>query len=251
VSTQLYINDSITTAERFTGVVGEKKSKILELSIDGISISGNEGSYYCAHNDDRDIPKVLLPHIKEISFRDSFRTGAPREVGIYKYGSATAEVNFTTETRGTNLVYTVSINGKTLGDIRTLFSLIKTGAIPASESFERKQQGKTRAELEAELSQAKLSLDDVTRTLKHINEIADSLQQDLQRVAKQSNDYFNAYCHEHERVMSVYNFLADELLPHAWRWCSRRKCAKRIFDILKGSPASKIKFDLKEKPSEK
>jgi hypothetical protein len=242
MSTQLYINDSITTAERFTGAPCEKKGNCLELSIDGISIHGNEGCYYCIHCDDRDVPKVLLPHVKEISFRDCIITGAQREVGIYKHASATAEVNFTSATSGTNLVYLVSINGKILDDIRTLLQLIKTGAISASESFEGKQQGETRAELEEELRIAKTNFEKAMGVLIDREKELSSAESKLLGAEKKAEEWRSDYNLEHSRVMRIYRLLAEELpvglfnKRFYWPWCSKRKCAAKIHHILNDSP---------------
>ncbi len=176
---------------------------------------GDEGCFYAVYEDLVAMPSALLPYVKELSFRDTFRSGyAVREIGIYIHKTARAEVGMATVERGS--AYTVDIKAKNLDDLKELYDLIRAGTIHATESHEGPQQGKTRAKLEAELKKVKGDLE-----IEH---------------SKAKAAYY--FAHELDPGYDHY-ILWWNPSTWVWPWCSKKMVSTRLLAALNDAPSKK------------
>lgn len=120
-----------------------------------------------------------------------------RETGIYRHDGAEAEVEINNS--GKAPAYFVKMTGKKMESCKELFRRIKTGTIRPEESYEGRQQGKSRVELEDELTQTKSSLD--------LSKADLSIAQDRVREARR---------------------LAETLSRAKWPWCRNQTVAAKI-----------------------
>lgn len=156
--------------EWVTGLMGFETTKCRDSKssntwddnrLPGIRLSHEHGRWYITLERTDRIPSILLNIVEEVTSQEwvSF-VPHKRERGVYRLGSAEAEVGAQSLDDGRMWVCIVS---KTMEDLRELDRQIRVGSIlPVPElSYEGKQGGLSRAELEAkvaELEAARVSL---------------------------------------------------------------------------------------------
>lgn len=102
----------------------------------GVYLFYKEGRWYFELDEPTDpIPSAFVSIVEEISFREYPRVSFKREAGIYKYGSAEAEV----ELPGGDGKFMIKIKSKNMKDLLDLYRKIRTGSIRPKQSYEREQ----------------------------------------------------------------------------------------------------------------
>lgn len=146
----VYLRGNMSDLE---GFVPDKRHSTIGYC-QGFSFYLQNGRWYFTLSDPSDkIPAFLLDCVEEISLYEALSREIRRESGIYLCGTAEAELASCDE-RGRSS--RVRIRGKSMEDVRELLRRIKTGSIRPDESYEAKQAGMSRAELEKELEDWKL-----------------------------------------------------------------------------------------------
>ena len=128
-------------------------------------------------------------------------------------------------------VYMLKITAKNIEDIRVIKHKVKIGTIRPEESYEERQGGKTRQQLESELLQTQQQLGTAYATI-------EELRGEVSLVEKSFADYrsqFSGACEKNVRVRQ----LIDELLGKSadgiifcWPLVSRRGVVEKITAIL-------------------
>lgn len=96
------------------------------------------------------IPSVLENLVEEITLQEWVSFYSRREAGIYRFGSAEAEVG-TGKTYGDMNRITVFIRSKKMDDLCELYQRLLVGSIRPEESYEGPQGGLSRVELEQQI----------------------------------------------------------------------------------------------------
>jgi hypothetical protein len=119
-----------------------------EYSVAGLKLSRDDKGrwYIILHQPTELIPEAVKDIVAEITFYEHFENSAPRERGIYSYGTAEAEVD---NSRYEKSHYGVHIKSRTMEDLLTLYRKIRAGAIRPDESWESVQAGLSAADMYA------------------------------------------------------------------------------------------------------
>lgn len=116
----------------------------------GIKFSRDQDRWFYSLNEVTGyFPEALKDVVEEFSFRDWIRPAYPRETGIYIRETARAEVERDKDDIGK---FQVCITAKKLEDLRWLLADLKVGSIRPDISYEHPQGGRSRQELEAEIT---------------------------------------------------------------------------------------------------
>lgn len=182
-----------------------------EYDLSGIKLYFEKGRWYTTLNIRDNTPDLIKDIVEEVSFLEYIPIKPWRESGVYKLGTAIAEIELSGKMCG-DTVKKVFIKAENLGDIQEIFHKIKTGSIRPEESFEGEQSGLSRAELEEELERAKESLSIKTQT----NGILLSRFKEIEEEAKKSRA-------EIKNLREIFLRIANESL-FACRKEIRRMC---------------------------
>ncbi|MFA6898363.1 MAG: hypothetical protein WC250_03085 [Candidatus Paceibacterota bacterium] len=147
-----------------------------------------------------------------------------RERGIYRHQDAEAEVEID-DGPGGRQNFLLMVKAEKLESAWALVRMIKAGTIRPTESFEGAQSGKSRAELEVELTQAECLIGAATTTKRALETQLRKAQADLQLAQ--------------ERVMAAYK-LATELAKEPWPWCCKSTMTERLHKILGDAPDTTV-----------
>lgn len=172
------------------------------------------------------IPSIVAEMVEEISL---FEEIAParffRELGIYKLEGVKdveAEVDFTPN----SAFYRIRIRGKKMEDIIGLFRAIKVGSIRPDESYEAPQGGKSRQQLEAELTATQQQLSGAQSDLSRLERRVSSLVVEAKELSKALNIASGKNC--------AIRQIANKLTKRFWSLVDGREVAHQINTILDG-----------------
>ena len=156
MSMNLYLNRKIYNDK---GFIKKEDSNGSHLhSLHGIPIQDEKGILYVVHPEEIPIPDELNEYITKVSLWTQMSAErATRETGIYKLGGSEADVQIVSESKGR--VYTIKIVGEKFDSVYELLKKIRTGSIRPVESYEGKQCGLSRVELEEEMARKQLEIE--------------------------------------------------------------------------------------------
>lgn len=216
MSLNAYLTDAVKELPGFTSHP-YKDGGGNNMKIDSLHLFDDKGRLYARLGDENSVvPSTLKDYVEEFSFYEWIPQVSHRETGIYRLESAEAEVedNWGGSKRP---MYRVKIIGKELMYIRDLFRMIKVGSIRPEESYEKPQQGLSRAGLEEKLAQALRS--------------KEKLVEELRVVESVLHDTVKDYQHASKKIAMVVS-LARTLRGEMWGLCRKRVVAQRITNIL-------------------
>lgn len=129
-----------------------------EYLLDGEGISIDDGDWYV------NIYSVILPEIPNlykgilasVSLCEDFPIRPLRERGVYRYKTATAELETRDFGRKEELKYIIKITGKSLKNVQELFQMVKAGSVRPEISYEGSQNGLSRQALEEEVERLRV-----------------------------------------------------------------------------------------------
>jgi len=184
--------------DEVTKLDGFKQDTAHMAKLNGIALWLDEGRWHSimAYATDS-IPPILEDLVVEISLHERLPQEIRRESGIYRLEDAKAEVE--TADTGRDKFTRVRIRGMSMANIASLLRLIKTGEIRPEQSYEGKQNGMSRLELEAELENYK---------------------------------YLKTKLAELEAMIPRLDQFYRELLATRWPWLSASGVSKRVREIL-------------------
>ena len=192
----------------------------------GVENTIHKGYYFMWELDDQ-IPEELRDLVKEISCHMFIPKMAVREAGIYRLGSGECEL--VPEDRGNRMDYKLRIKANNLEDIRELIHLIKTGAIRPDESYQAPQGGKTRRQLEIELTAAQQLLGEALMEIEGLHATAEQLKAGGERFKEVDGKLF------------LLSRLATQFRAGRWPLCWKTNAADEIDAIIYGN--GKPEFD--------
>ena len=219
MSVNVYFTDAVREIDGFTSKPYSDGSGE-NMRIDGLHISSDRGRLYAMLGDENsEVPDKLKDCVTGFSLYEFIPRVAQRETGIYRHGSAEAEVEDAWDD-GKRSMYKVQITGKKMEDVRNLFRMIKTGAIrpEPEDSYEGEQLGMSRADLEAELERMTIERDDLLEQL----QLSEATLRDHEVQARNVRETNLAFCQ-----------LVKELCNESWPFCTKRGVANRIGRILR------------------
>lgn len=121
-------------------------------SIPGVTLLYKKGRWFTVlHQLTEPVPPAVVNIVDEISFHSKIPFHIEREAGIYRDKTAEAEIDLNES--GNEEWNVIRINAKNMEDILKLFRMILIGSIrpEPGESYQGKQKGVSRKELEEEL----------------------------------------------------------------------------------------------------
>ncbi len=141
-----------------------------QTTIFGEYVYDRDSTPYISWREDNDIPDALKNLVVRISCHEEIPRMGPRESGVYRHGSAVCEL--TPGERGNSRrelpVYSLRIIADNMEDLRAILHMVKTGAIRPEESYEGRQNGKSRKQLENELMQTQQQLGGALATIREL-----------------------------------------------------------------------------------
>lgn len=153
MSVNVYLNNEVRKLAGFSSR-RYKDNPGDDMTFNGVHVFGDKARLYLMWSEDSPIPDELKDLVEEVSCYESIPQMAHRESGIYRH--ETAECELTPEDYGNakreKPVYKLKVVAKNMEDIRVILHKVKTGAIRPEESYEGHQQGKSRKQLETELT---------------------------------------------------------------------------------------------------
>ncbi len=152
MSINVYLKDGeVEKLDGFDTIDHRDGSKNYRVSrIDLWRETRNGRLYVVLHELMESIPTLVADIVEEISLHELFPSEPKREAGIYLHGSARAEV----EPKFINgrMQNRVCATAKSMKDLRELYEAIRVGSIlRPDKSYEGKQDGMSRIQLEKEL----------------------------------------------------------------------------------------------------
>jgi len=199
------------------------KDEAEKRSILGVNICNKKGRWYITLNElSEPIPEKIADIVEEISLIEYLPAEPKRESGLYYHETAKAEV--TPSSASGKPITKVHITATKIGDIRTLFRLIRTGKVRPDESYEQEQGGMSYKELREALSTAQRELQDTAfelRTLVDQHEGATSALRELQVTSDKA----------HTRLTRLRG-LAQNLKSETWWFTCKITAANQIENIL-------------------
>ena len=187
-----------------------------DYSLQGIYLNYKLGRWLVELNRLTDpIPSVLVNLVEEITLQEWVSFYSRREAGIYRFGSAEAEVGTGKTDSDMNRI-TVFIRSKKMEDLRELYHRLLVGSIRTEESYEGPQGGLSRAELEQR----------VVVLMSELREAQCQVAQHQMAVQKDISHYFGV-------TVTLIAF-RDHLKWWSW-WspiCTKRGVAKVLTTIL-------------------
>ena len=173
MSVNVYLNSKVRELDGFKSQPYKDNSGD-QMSFNGTHVFGEKGRLYLMWSDDAVIPEELKDLVEEISCYEAIPQMGRRESGIYRHESATCEL--TPEDYGNakreKPMYKLKVTAKSLEDIKVILHKVKTGTIRPEESYEERQGGKTRQQLESELMQTQQQLGEAWATIEELREEA-------------------------------------------------------------------------------
>lgn len=207
MSINVYLKDEVRQVEGFEERERiDKSQKWNEHRISGMYLFHDKGRWYIIlHNLTDQIPESVKELVEEISCFEAFSNQPKRALGIYKLEDVEAELD--DWDRGK---YQLKMRGKSMENMLQLYRLIRAGKTLPAESYDGKQSGASRAELEAELEQMRKMRQTAMRMWEETNA-------DLVRL----NTDLLAY--------------RQELANSIWLFCAKATVVREIAKILNGN----------------
>jgi hypothetical protein len=268
MSIHVYLKNEVVKASQFRTKGQADSSKPGGVFLTGsamseINLSINKTGRLHFQIDGGDIiPPVLEQYIDEISIWGTIPSIPHREFGVYKTESARAEVEIYTLTNES-----IKVTSKVLAGALALVEKIKAGTIRPNKSYEAPQGGKSRRQLEAELTGTEQQLgeawaeieglratcselitecysaSDLTRKLETelatTQETAELLGSNLSATQKQLGEISSRNTHWGLKLAAIQEFATEltttrpDQFGLKWRtFCLRSKVAKRLNTIL-------------------
>lgn len=178
MSVNMYLSDKVREldgfkSERYSDNSGDK------MTLNGVHVFGDKSRLYMMWSEDAPVPDELKDLVEEFSCYEAIPQMGRRESGIYRHESARCEL--TPEDYGNakreKPLYKLKVTAKSLEDIKVILHKVKTGTIRPVESYEERQGGKTRQQLESELVQTQQQLGEAWATITNLRmELADANQ---------------------------------------------------------------------------
>ncbi len=212
MSMNVYLKESVRNASGFKSdrPVDDAENNI---SVNGIILYSEKGRLYVMLDDNGVIPSILVEHVDEISVHTSFSAERThRETGVYTLDDAKAELNYSFG--GKTMLYLIKTKGKKLDSVQALIHKIKTGSVRPTESYEGRQQGMSKEELEIELGNCKADLAALQSKL---------TQSEADRILAVG------------KVHSAYR-LAAGFENRRWQFISKQKVAAMILAAINAAP---------------
>jgi len=179
----------------------------------GLRVDKDKGLFYTKEFDfGDDIPDELLEHIAFVSVYETFVIRSTRVTGIYsdetKFGDATGELDLVVSRDGGRSHYLLKVRGTKFDQVCKLYRAIRAGTIRPSESWEDKQGGMSRQELEEELESTKRELLGLAYSDQHTTEQLNHALDSLREVKDVANGWWDPnYQKKLRRII-------DEVLDH-------------------------------------
>lgn len=238
MSVNVYLNNKVRElagfkSQRYKDDSGDK------MTFNGMHVFGENGRLYLMWNiEDAIIPDEFKDLVEEISCYETIPVMSGRESGIYRHESAECEL--TPEDYGSSKrerpVYKLKLRAKKLEDIKVLMHKVKTGTICPEESYEERQGGKTRQQLESELLQTQLLLGEARTTAEELRE---ELKLANQSFVAERRD-FSSVCEKNVLIRKLtYDLLGksadSSIFCFCWPFVNRRRVVEKITNILDGT----------------
>ena len=215
MSINVYLNNKVRElagfkSERYPDNSGDK------ITLNGMQVSSDKGRLYLYWNEDAVIPDELKDLVDEISCYEAIPQMGHRESGIYRHESAECEL--TPGDHGNakreKPVYKLKITAKNFEDIKVILHRVKTGTIRPEESYEERQGGKTRQQLESELMQIQKQLGEARATVEELREKATLAERSFADYRSQ----FSGACEKNARLRQLARTIENgSLLPLIFR----------------------------------
>lgn len=193
-----------------------------------ISVSRNKvgREFIALGSTERALPPKLVELVEEITLSDSIPIIPRRESGLYhnqtKSARAEVENNASVDCRKN-----VFITGKNIEDVQELFLAIKSGNIYPSMSYEDPQGGKSRAELEAEVTHWQRQYGDANFELKRVNGLLKEVEEDY----LEYHDQVAGHIDDGEKIQLLRQLLG-RIANCRWPFCTRPGIVRQISKIL-------------------
>lgn len=199
MSINVFLTDGVMKLEGFTTTPRTERGQTWqEYSLPGVKLFRDKGRFYTMLSEPTDpVPPVVAGVVDEISYYERLPGRPNREAGLYRCGTAEAEVE--SDTISGVPQKSVHIKAKNMGDACTLIRKIKTGSIRPDESYEGQQSGLSRA----------------------------TLEQELERLGEELSGL-----REVEATRNTLLLFATNLSQEKWPFCSKKRVARVIRAIL-------------------
>lgn len=154
-----------------------------DMYFGGLAIFAEGNRLYAHYSDGEPVPEEVRSFMMEISRYESIPRMGQREAGIYHHGTAECEVTPGDEgnTHRERLVYKLITKGKKMEDVNEIIHLVKAGLIRPEVSYEGRQGGLSRAELEEKVRQLESELKSEKLCRHEDNEASDKYIRTLQQ----------------------------------------------------------------------
>ncbi len=197
MTVRLHLNGNIREATGFN-IISYMDDSAEQMTFNGTRVSEERGRLCMAWDINFVIPEELKAFVEGISCYEIIPVTARRESGIYRHESAECELTPGDSGNGIKegLVYNLKVTAMSLEDIKMILHKIKTGVIRPDESYENRQVGKTRQQLESELMQTQQLLGEAWATIDVLHQLAGSIEKETlpvtfcSRVAKRIGAIF-------------------------------------------------------------
>lgn len=207
MSVNLYLNKKVRELGGFKSQPYKDNSGD-QMSFNGAYVFRDKGRLYLMWSEDAPVPDELKDLVEEISCYEAIPQMGRRESGIYRYESAQCEL--TPENHGNakreKPVYKLKVTAKNLEDIKVLLHRVKTGTIRPEESYEERQGGKTRQQLESELMQTQQQLGEAWATVETLRERLRLVNQSIRKLTD-GNIFRWPLVSRHSVVKKITNIL--------------------------------------------
>lgn len=186
-------------------------------------LDGKRALYLSSVNGE--VPPALTEYVTGFSVVDYIPGTPARENGVYDHKSATAEVETEcTNAKNRTFKTKITIYTQKLEDARELLQLIRTGDIRPTKSYEGKQGGLSRQELEAQLAEANSRIEQLQLSQSDID--------DLRRLRKWEGEV-NAELRREHRVRIAILHIVDLLRQKSWPFSNSGKVANDLDEALR------------------
>jgi len=197
-----------------------------KLTFNGEYVFSDKSRLYLMWSEFAVIPDELKDLVEEISCYEVIPQMGARESGIYRHESAECELmpEDYGNAKREKPMYRLKIRAKKMEDIRALLHMVKTGTIRPVESYEEPQGGKTRRQLESELTQTQQQLSEARETIKEIGELA--------RLGENAFDTYRNQVNSAIRKNAAVRLFVDELVSKGAWMIRGAHVVRRLSQIL-------------------
>ncbi len=240
MSINLYLDNKLKELDGFKSAP-YSKAPGNEMSYNGMHVFNDNGRLYIMCGENSLIPDELKDLVEEVTWHDSIPQMGYREAGVYRHETAECELvpSDSGGAKREKLVYGLKLKAKNLEDIKILLHKVKTGTIRPEESYEGKQTGMSREQLEQELKRVTSERDNLSSMILEAGRQAGELTHERNRLAADLQSYKDALTEENRladqmraQILAV-KALCNELCLSLQPFCTKTRIIEKFRAIFK------------------